>query len=192
MSRERVAKLLALAASPHDGEALAALRKALEVARGMGLTLTEAVSQGAASALDSRRIAMVEQEAYERGLRDGAEKAAKAAERPIQFPNPYQNYYAQAQFQQAQMYQNQFQQAQQAQAYQQTNYANVANHGLTGSVWNTFARDVIQGHSSRINDWERAFLDSWTIRHWSMKPSDKQQAVFNRIAQKLGINPPWL
>lgn len=49
-NRDRFAKVLALAESDQDGEALAAVRKASEMARAAGMSLGQAVSGGESSA----------------------------------------------------------------------------------------------------------------------------------------------
>jgi hypothetical protein len=46
LNRDRFAKLIALAESDHDGEALAAIRKAAAMARAAGLSLGQAVENG--------------------------------------------------------------------------------------------------------------------------------------------------
>ena len=40
-----------------------------------------------------------------------------------------------------------------------------------------------------LTDWEQGFVESFVDRHWN-NPSPKQRAVFERIADKLGVDCP--
>ena len=69
--RRRLASLVNLTSSQHDGEALNALRAATRISANAGLTLTEALQAGASAAIDVARIQTLEADAFERGREQG-------------------------------------------------------------------------------------------------------------------------
>jgi hypothetical protein len=69
--QRRLLQLVALAASPYDGEALAALRKAQAIASAHSMTLPEALLAGAVVAIDLQRITALETDAFQRGYAQG-------------------------------------------------------------------------------------------------------------------------
>jgi hypothetical protein len=81
-ARRRLLQVVALTTSLHGGEALAALRKAQQLAAGYGATLAEALMATAAADLDLQRIAALEKDAFERGRQAGLQQAAAQA-RPL-------------------------------------------------------------------------------------------------------------
>lgn len=56
-------------------------------------------------------------------------------------------------------------------------------------TWFAFARTIQENHYDYLNDWEQGFIDNWIERHWN-NPSPKQRAVFERMADKLGLDCP--
>jgi hypothetical protein len=85
-ARVRLVKLLGMTGSAHDGEALAALRLAQRAAAEHGITLVDVLTEPARTvmaapppgpALDVKRLALLEEEAFKRGLAAGR-KAAMA------------------------------------------------------------------------------------------------------------------
>lgn len=56
-------------------------------------------------------------------------------------------------------------------------------------TWVSFAKDIRDQHGSDINDWEEGFIDNYIDRGWA-NPTPKQRAVFERMADKLGLELP--
>lgn len=55
--------------------------------------------------------------------------------------------------------------------------------------WQAIVREMLDEHSGELSDWERGFLDSFRARGWHT-PSDRQRAVLERMADKLGLDLP--
>ncbi len=71
-------QLLGMTGSDHDGEVLAAVRKAHQLVKGHGATLIEALQTTASNAIDLRRLTALEEDAYRRGYEAG--RAASTAD----------------------------------------------------------------------------------------------------------------
>ena len=85
--QRRLEQLLALAGSSQfDGEALNALRAAVRLAAGTGMTLPEALRVSVGTQLDLQRIAVLEKDAYERGFRKGVEEGGAQGPAPASWP----------------------------------------------------------------------------------------------------------
>lgn len=56
-------------------------------------------------------------------------------------------------------------------------------------TWVSFARELIEGYEDDLNDWEQGFVSNYVSRGWG-QPTPKQRAVFERIAEKLGMECP--
>jgi hypothetical protein len=85
--QRRLEQLLALAGSSQfDGEALNALRAAVRLAAGTGMTLPEALRVSVGTQLDLQRIAVLEKDAYERGFRKGVEAGGVQDSAPGSWP----------------------------------------------------------------------------------------------------------
>jgi hypothetical protein len=57
------------------------------------------------------------------------------------------------------------------------------------SPWQTFALTLAQEYEQGLSDWETEFVNGFIERGYAT-PTDKQQAVFNKIANKLRLDPP--
>ena len=77
LNRDRFSKLISLAESPNDNEALAAVRKAASMARAAGLSLGEAVSTNT-RASTSKHDSLGYMTGFEAGVKVGYEKGKKA------------------------------------------------------------------------------------------------------------------
>jgi hypothetical protein len=53
-------------------------------------------------------------------------------------------------------------------------------------TWRALAEDLLD---EDINDWETEFCEGFIARGWA-SPSEKQRAVFERMADKFGLNTP--
>lgn len=51
-----------------------------------------------------------------------------------------------------------------------------------------YSRLILRKHFEGLNEWEIGFLDSWTTKTYP--PSEKQLAVFVKIAEKTGVPIP--
>ena len=59
-----------------------------------------------------------------------------------------------------------------------------ATRALAPTNWRSLARELVSGYE--LSEWEQEFLTSFLDRGWSI-PSEKQRAVFVRIASGHGI-----
>lgn len=55
--------------------------------------------------------------------------------------------------------------------------------------WQAIVREMLDEHADELSDWEQGFLESFRTRGWHT-PTDRQRAVIERIADKLGIDLP--
>jgi hypothetical protein len=55
--------------------------------------------------------------------------------------------------------------------------------------WLAVARDLLENYNHFLTEWERGFFDSFIERRWN-SPTPKQRAIFERVADKTGINLP--
>jgi hypothetical protein len=53
-----------------------------------------------------------------------------------------------------------------------------------------FAQLCLRNYRDRLNDWEIDFCRSWSVKPEYIIPSDKQRAVFQRLARKVHLTPP--
>ena len=49
-----------------------------------------------------------------------------------------------------------------------------------------YATLVLREHRPALTDWELGFCESWAARRRGSAPSEKEQAIFRRLAAKLG------
>lgn len=87
LDRQKLAKILARAESDHDAEALTAVRMAVKLARGAGMTLGQAVEGGAAAAQvrePRSQSAQVDQGAWDRGYWAGKRAGVAEAFGPME------------------------------------------------------------------------------------------------------------
>lgn len=146
----RLTHLLAMTASPFDGEALSATRLAWKFMQDLGINFQDVVEGRAIpNARQAREKAYEEgfEKGYAEGLRDG-----KRAPRP------------------------------------------------RPGTWQALVRDLLEEHGEQLSEWEEGFLESFRRRGWHT-PTDRQRPVFERIANKLGVDlpddpddpgpPPW-
>jgi hypothetical protein len=85
--QRRLEQLLALAGSSQfDGEALNALRAAVRLAAGTGVTLLEALRASAAAQLDMARITALEKDAFRRGYQKAVEDGGAQGAVPASWP----------------------------------------------------------------------------------------------------------
>ena len=69
----------------------------------------------------------------------------------------------------------------------ETGYAN--GRAYRPPSWRVFAQSLLDDDDGRLNSWEREFVASFIDRGWD-RPTDRQQGVFERIADKCGVNTP--
>jgi hypothetical protein len=55
--------------------------------------------------------------------------------------------------------------------------------------WRGFALDLQRQHAEDLSEWEQGFVGSFIERGWN-NPTPKQRAIFERIADNLGIDCP--
>jgi hypothetical protein len=55
--------------------------------------------------------------------------------------------------------------------------------------WYAFAKMLRDDYLDDLNDWEAGFVENFVSKHWN-NPSPKQRDVFERIADKIGIDCP--
>lgn len=77
-AHRQLLQLLGMSASPHDGEALNAVRLANQLAARHGFSLIEAL-ETAPAPIDLQRITQLEQDAHQRGYEAGFEDGSAAA-----------------------------------------------------------------------------------------------------------------
>jgi len=129
---KRLAQLLGMIGSTHDGEALNAARAAQRLLGSLSLTWEEVLSNETTQGYPEEFVRKVAQEAYAQGLQDGRTQAT---------PKPRASY-------------------------------------------SGYARMILANFPDILSDWETGFLDSWTEKRYP--PTEKQIAIFKRIAQKTG------
>jgi hypothetical protein len=56
-------------------------------------------------------------------------------------------------------------------------------------TWRSFAINLQQEYADDLTDWEQGFVGSFIDRGWN-NPTPKQRAIFERIADNLGIDCP--
>jgi hypothetical protein len=58
-----------------------------------------------------------------------------------------------------------------------------------GLTWRGFALDLRNDHFDDLSEWEQGFVESFIERGWN-NPTPKQRAIFERIADTLGVDCP--
>ena len=145
-ARTRLAKLLEMTGSPHDGEALNAARMAHNLVRGLKLTWEQAINgtngtgNGVSIPYAPRALQRARQEGYYHGYAQGYRDGLNA---PRTRP----------------------------------------------ASWQAIARDMLEKHADGLTEWETGFLQSWVKGRWHT-PTTRQRHVLERIADRLGIDPP--
>lgn len=138
LETSRLTHLLAMTASPHDGEALNAARLAWKFMREMGINFQDVVEgKGMPQGHSAREKAY--EEGYEAGYAQGF-REGQATPRP-----------------------------------------------RPGS-WQALVRELLD-QPDNLSEWEEGFLESFASRRWHT-PTDRQRAVLERIADKLGLELP--
>lgn len=56
-------------------------------------------------------------------------------------------------------------------------------------TWTMVARELLNDHDDELNEWETEFCEGFIDRGWA-SPTPKQRAVFERIANKCGVECP--
>lgn len=56
-------------------------------------------------------------------------------------------------------------------------------------TWRDLCRELLDDCSEDLTEWETEFVESYLERGWP-SPTTKQQAVFERIAEKCGVETP--
>lgn len=135
--RRRLAQLLGMLGSRHDGEILNAAKAAQRQLGAIGLTWEELLNS--TTGHSDEVLASAYQEGFASGYRKGL--------------------------------------------------ADAAANTIRRQTWTTFAHELNQNHWQLLNEWEQGFVENFVEHGWPT-PTPKQQAVFERIAQKLGLELP--
>jgi hypothetical protein len=130
VDKKRLAQILGMLGSAHDGEIINAARVATRLIREADVTWEQLLSGVGHSDEFVQRVAS---ESYQAGLADGRAAAA---------PKPKRK------------------------------------------TFSGYASLLLKEHPDALTDWETAFCLSWTQKR--CEPSDKQLAVFVRLAEKTG------
>lgn len=166
--RDRLVRFLAIAGqSSSDGEAINALRQAVKLAQGAGLSLPDALASAGTAMMDVARLARLESEAFARGEQAGIDKAKVSA---VDLQLAYERGFAAG----------------------RNNGATTAPHAATSSnhtsSWQTFAHECLK-RPDIMTKWEIDFCTNFITRGWNT-PTPKQQLVFHRISSKCGVATP--
>ena len=179
-AQSRLERFIAVAgSSTFDGEAVNALRAATKLCAGEGITLLDALRGTAVAVLDLKRMAMMEEQAYQRGLAEGRRQGAdeitrlKANAAAAQYQNPYAGLGAQQQ-----------------QAYQNTAYGSgLGQQGMGAQQarhWREVAKELLADRAPMLRKRETEFLQSIIARGFPTL-TEKQQGWLDALADRCGV-----
>ena len=167
-AQARLERFIAVAgSSKFDGEAVNALRAAIKLCQGEGMMLLDALRGTAVAVLDLKRMAMLEEQAYQRGLAEGRRQGADEIQRAQ--ANAWQQRAAQAQDPYAGL-------GAQQQAYQ----------AVQGRPWRDVAKDLLHYYASGLRPRETEFLQSIIARGFPTL-TEKQQGWLDALADRCGV-----
>jgi flagellar biosynthesis/type III secretory pathway protein FliH len=165
-TRTRLAKLLGMTGSHHDGEAISAIRKAGKLIADNGLTWNDALST-AAPATHARELAhngiQIELLSAELTQTRAQLDIARAALRTAREQGRQEGY---------------LQGLREGQRAPRSRLAS----------WRAIAGDML-GRTDELTEWEQQFIQSFVDRRFHT-PTEKMRAVFEKIADKLGMVLP--
>jgi len=73
--------------------------------------------------------------------------------------------------------------------YAEAKADSVVNGPMPFQSWRGVAQDLLDNHDHLLTEWERGFFGSYLERRWGT-PTDKQRAIFERVADKVGVGLP--
>lgn len=161
--KTQLIKFLGMTGSKHDGEALNAVRIANRLLGSLGITWEEVFRKDIAGGRYSDEdLQKTANDAYELGAKDGYARGHAEGVKAGGAGKPVSG--------------------------GGPKWGIGSGFNDVGS-WRAFAKRLHEDYEDDMTEWEQGFVESFIARGFP-KPTPKQQAVFERIAEKLGVECP--
>ena len=179
---QKLAAMLGMMGSAHDGEILAAAKAAHKVMSEAHLTWSQLVLNGTHQTYaDGVRYGMAQ--GFARGKAEGLEEGRRLYEGALKAAS-------QDGFRRGMDWGYQHRQNMEDAEDEEGDDEDEVEEEDHMDEWPGFARVIRQKYFDRLNGWERNFLESWGAKPALRTPSEKEYRIFAKLAQKFGERLP--